>query len=155
MRFSLSTAAFVLALTSCASAGGGAPSLIETTTFAATLDVDLSQTKVTPSGLYVREYSVGEGPAASFADLVRVRYTVSLADGTRIDGTGPDDPPFEFRLGQRQVIAAWEEGVTGMRAGGRRQLIIPPKLGYGPRRFGTIPPNSVMVVSLHVVSVRP
>ena len=139
-----------MGIAACASAGGGpSPSL----TFDPALQVNLAEMTQRPSGLYVKELAAGSGAPAITGDFVRMEYTLSLANGTRIDGVEPGQPPFEFQLGQRQVIAGWEEGVTGIRAGARRRLVIPALLGYGMRPHGNIPSGSVLVVDLHVLRV--
>jgi FKBP-type peptidyl-prolyl cis-trans isomerase len=105
------------------------------------------------SGLYVRELEAGLGIRATTGDLVRIRYTVHLADGTWIAGTTAGEAPFEFRLGRREVIAGWDEGITGMRVGERRQLVVPPSLAYGTRARGNIPANSILVFTLELVGI--
>lgn len=154
-----------LALAACAAGSSGAPSAgtgtstparassVTPLTFDPSLDVDLSTMTRKPSGLYLKDFTVGTGASAQQGDLVRVRYTVHLTNGKRIEGSDPDAPPYEFRIGAHQVIAGWDEGITGMRAGGRRQLVIPPSLGYGARRQGEIPASSVMVVNLQLVQI--
>jgi FKBP-type peptidyl-prolyl cis-trans isomerase len=144
------TSLFALLL-ACASAGGG----FEGTTFAPSLDVNLAQMTARPSGLYVRDLEPGTGIPAIAGDFVRVEYTLWLANGTRIEATAPGQP-LEIRLGQtgqQAVIPAWEEGLTGMKNGGRRRIISPPQLGYGMRPHGQIPGGSVLVFDLHVVYV--
>lgn len=142
-----------------AAAGGAAaapaPSgdVIAATRFSPSLDVQLGEMVRRISGLYVIDFDSGTGPPATTGDLLRVRYTLHLPDGTRAGGTGPDEPPFEFRLGNRQVVAGWDEGLVGMRVGGRRRLIIPPSLGYGPRARGEVPRNSIMVVDLRLMQI--
>jgi peptidylprolyl isomerase len=121
--------------------------------FDPSLDVHLNEMTRTASGLYWKDFTVGTGQTAQLGDLVRVRYDVHLTNGKRIEGSDPDAPPYEFRMGAHQVIAGWDEGITGMRAGGRRQLIIPPSLGYGGRRQGEIPGGSVMVVNLQLIQI--
>lgn len=146
----------VVALAACASAGGGAaPSTdIAATPFNGALGVDLAAMTRTASGLYIRELAPGSGIPATAGDLVKVRYQLSLSDGTLIAGTGPADPPFEFRLGARQVIAGWDEGITGMRVGQRRQLVVPPSLGYGMRSRGEIPGGSILVYSVELIAIE-
>jgi FKBP-type peptidyl-prolyl cis-trans isomerase len=147
-----------LSLAACASSGGAGASAVDSdvinpSIFAPSLDIRLTEMTRTPSGLYIGEFAPGEGPPATPGDRLSVRYTLYLPDGRRVGGTSPDDPPFEFRLGNREVVAGWEEGLVGLRPGGRRRLIIPPRLGYGPRSRGEVPPNSVMVVDLRLVSI--
>jgi FKBP-type peptidyl-prolyl cis-trans isomerase len=82
-----------------------------------------------------------------------VHYTGWLADGTRFD-TSADRGPFEFVLGTGAVIPGWEEGLVGMRTGGRRRLVIPPALAYGRDGYGVIPPYATLVFETHMVEVR-
>jgi peptidylprolyl isomerase len=90
----------------------------------------------------------------SHAKVSRVVYVGTLPNGTRFDANGPSDPPYEFRLGAGEVVAGFDEGVTGMRVGGKRQVVIPPALGYGPQANGPIPANSVLVFTIDLVSAR-
>ena len=103
----------------------------------------------------------GTGPEAK-AGAVRVHYTGWLQDTSRADGKGRKfdssvdrGTPFEFQLGAGQVIRGWDEGVAGMKVGGKRTLIIPPEMGYGARGAGgVIPPNATLVFDVELVSIR-
>lgn len=154
-----------VAIAACATGGGatsggttasqpavvpGSAAILE---FDPSLDVHLNEMVKTPTGLYYKDFAVGTGPSAQYGDLVRVRYDVHLTNGKRIEGSDPDQPPYEFRIGAHQVIVGWDEGITGMKTGGRRQLVIPPSLGYGGRRQGEIPAGSVMVVNLQLMQI--
>jgi len=121
--------------------------------FAPSLDIEPDSMTRRPSGVWVRDLVVGTGIPITAGDNIEVRYTVYLSDGTRVDGTGGDDPNRIFRYGRGEIIAGWDEGMQGMRVGGRRTLVIPPALAYGSRRRGNIPPNSTLIVSLHLVDV--
>jgi FKBP-type peptidyl-prolyl cis-trans isomerase FkpA len=100
--------------------------------FAPELNVTLDSTELRPSGLYVHDLVVGTGPVADSMSTAEVHYTGWLADGTLFDSSKRGGgKPFYFTIGIGQVIAAWDEGVRGMRVGGKRQMIVPPKLGYG------------------------
>lgn len=133
-----------------------APS-IEKTRFAASLGVDLDASTKTPSGLYYRDVTPGAGPAAKAGDSVSVAYELYNTNGSRWDaGTALKfkiTPPTEFPV----VIEGFNEGVTGMQVGGRRQLIIPPHLGYGNQwdAHGRIPPNSILVFNITLNSIVP
>jgi FKBP-type peptidyl-prolyl cis-trans isomerase FkpA len=118
-------------------AGTGDPA---TENYAPALGVDLSQMTQTSSGLYYQDVSVGTGTEAAAGSKVSVEYTGWLPDGKKFDSGS-----FDFVLGAHQVVAGFDEGVTGMRVGGVRTLVIPPALGYGEGGSGPIPPNAVMV----------
>lgn len=109
----------------------------------------------TASGLIVQEITVGDGALAEAGRRVSVHYSGWLSDGTPFDSSLERGQPFEFRLGAGQVIAGWDEGVAGMRVGGKRKLTIPPQLGYGARGAGgVIPPNAVLVFEVELLAVN-
>lgn len=109
----------------------------------------------TPSGLQYRDDKVGEGQEAKAGDLVAVHYTGTLADGKKFDSSRDRGQPFQFGLGAGQVIRGWDEGVAGMKIGGRRTLVIPPELGYGSRAMGNvIPANSTLVFDVELLGIR-
>ena len=115
---------------------------IESTTFAASLGVNLSASTKTPSGLYFRDIRAGTGATIGAGQRLNVKYSGALANGSVFDaGT------FAFTI-PGQVIQGWNEGLLGMRIGGSRQLIIPPSLGYGAQGSGPIPPNAVLVFTV-------
>jgi FK506-binding nuclear protein len=104
-------------------------------------------------GLKMTDLKVGEGPAAKKGDIVVVHYTGSLADGTVFDST-VEGKPFEFSLGFGHVIKGWDQGVAGMQVGGKRRLVIPPSLGYGSQRKGSIPPNSEITFEIELLQIK-
>lgn len=109
----------------------------------------------TPSGLVIEDIVVGEGAEAAIGHTVNVHYTGWLTDGSKFDSSLDRNEPFEFPLGKRWVIAGWDEGVQGMKVGGKRKLTIPPELGYGPRGAGgVIPPNAVLVFEVELLELR-
>lgn len=111
-------------------------------------------TQTTSSGLIIEELAVGDGSAAAAGHSVSVHYTGWLTDGTKFDSSKDRNEPFEFPLGAGHVIAGWDEGVQGMKVGGRRKLTIPPKIGYGARGAGrVIPPNATLVFEVELLSI--
>jgi FKBP-type peptidyl-prolyl cis-trans isomerase FkpA len=109
----------------------------------------------TPTGLQIEEITVGTGATATAGQEVIVHYTGWLTNGTKFDSSKDRNDPFIFPLGQRNVIAGWDEGVQGMQVGGVRKLTIPPELGYGARGAGgVIPPNATLVFEVELLDVR-
>ena len=106
------------------------------------------------TGLVYEELTVGTGAEAARGNHVTVHYTGWLTDGTTFDSSKDRSDPFEFHLGAGQVIAGWDEGVTGMKVGGSRKLTIPPELGYGARGAGgVIPANATLVFEVELLGV--
>jgi peptidylprolyl isomerase len=106
---------------------------------------------VTKSGLKYKDIKVGTGPAVKAGDTVKVDYKGWLDDGTVFDTSKqPGREPFSFAVGTGTVIKGWDEGLQGMKKGGKRELIIPPDLGYGSEDMGTIPPNSTLHFSIEL-----
>jgi FKBP-type peptidyl-prolyl cis-trans isomerase len=107
----------------------------------------------TADGLKYWDITVGKGAAAAAGDKVHVHYTGWLTTGKQFDSS-VGKKPFAFTLGAGQVIKGWDEGVAGMKVGGRRQLRIPPELAYGTRGFpGAIPPNATLIFDVELVSI--
>lgn len=106
------------------------------------------------TSLVVQDEQVGQGAAAAPGDTLSVNYTGKLQDGTVFD-TSIGRAPFSFVLGANQVIQGWEQGLVGMKVGGKRLLIIPPNLGYGAQAMGPIPANSTLVFEVDLLSVAP
>ena len=107
-----------------------------------------------PDELVTDDVVVGEGRAAATGDHVAVHYVgVSFSNGKQFDSSWDRGTPFDFPLGAGRVIKGWDFGVAGMREGGRRTLIIPPSLGYGPRGMGPIAPNETLVFIVDLVKV--
>jgi FKBP-type peptidyl-prolyl cis-trans isomerase len=105
--------------------------------------------------LKIEELVVGKGAEAKSGNTVSVNYTGWLTDGTKFDSSLTSGKPFEFRLGQGQVIRGWDEGVAGMRVGGKRKLTIPPALGYGAQGAGgVIPPDATLVFEVELMAVK-
>jgi FKBP-type peptidyl-prolyl cis-trans isomerase FkpA len=109
----------------------------------------------TSSGLIIDEILLGEGEEAQAGRMVRVHYTGWLTNGAKFDSSLDRNEPFDFPLGRGHVIRGWDEGVAGMKVGGKRKLTIPPELGYGPRGAGgVIPPNATLVFEVELLAVR-
>ncbi len=112
------------------------------------------EVKPTNSGLYYNEKVEGTGKQAVAGKKVKVHYTGTLLNGTKFDSSVDRGQPFEFTLGQGQVIPGWDEGIALMKEGGRAQLIIPAHLGYGERGSGqVIPPNSTLLFDVELIEV--
>jgi FKBP-type peptidyl-prolyl cis-trans isomerase FkpA len=114
------------------------------------LGVDLAAMTQTASGLYVLDVTVGTGAVAAVGNRATVRYTGWLENGDQFDsGT------YTFRLGQREAIDGFDEGVTGMRVGGERRIVIPPSLGYGELGSGRIPGDAYLLFDMELLSLAP
>jgi FKBP-type peptidyl-prolyl cis-trans isomerase FkpA len=123
--------------------------------YAPSLDVNLAAMDRHESGLYTRDLVVGEGEPAEAGDLIVVHYTGWLPDGTQF-GSSRDGEPMAIVIGAGRLIRGWDEGIPGMRPGGRRQLVIPPDLAYGAEgRAGVIPPSATLVFDVELLEARP
>ncbi len=123
--------------------------------------VDTTQLRRTASGLGIQDLRVGTGATAEAGRTVAVHYTGWLTDGTEFDSSRrPSRPGGEpellvFGLGQGRVITGWDEGISGMKVGGRRKLVIPPALGYGEAGYpGVIPQNATLVFDVELCRVQ-
>ena len=116
--------------------------------------LDAPDTTLTASGLSITELEVGDGDVASSGQTVVVNYRGTLESGKEFDssyGRGP----FSFPLGAGRVIKGWDEGVAGMKVGGKRRLVIPPDLAYGSRGAGgVIPPNATLIFEVELLDIR-
>jgi FKBP-type peptidyl-prolyl cis-trans isomerase len=109
----------------------------------------------TASGLEYWDIKVGTGAVAQTGQHVKVDYTGWLTNGKKFDSSVGTGKPFEFMLGASQVIKGWDEGVAGMKVGGKRQLRIPPDLAYGEKGYpGVIPPSSTLIFDVQLVDVK-
>jgi len=133
----------VLALGAC---GGSDPTFPPE--FDASLGIDLASMTKTPSGLYYKDLVVGTGAAAATGSTTKVTYSGWLSSGTRFDsGT------ISITLGTTRVIDGFAEGVTGMKVGGKRKLVIPPELGYGKNGNAPIPGNATLIFDVELLEV--
>ncbi len=106
------------------------------------------------AGLIIEEVVVGTGAEARAGQRVRVHYTGRLTNGTKFDSSLDRNDPFGFKLGAGEVIKGWDQGVAGMKVGGKRKLTIPPELAYGDSGFpGAIPPGATLVFDVELVAV--
>ena len=104
--------------------------------------------------LIIEDLSLGEGAEATAGKRVTVHYSGWLTDGTKFDSSLDRNDPFDFPLGRGHVIRGWDEGVAGMKVGGKRKLTIPPEMGYGARGAGgVIPPNATLVFEVELLGV--
>ena len=101
----------------------------------------------------VEDLVVGTGATAAVGDTVTVNYVGTLTNGTKFDSSYDRGQTFSFRVGTGQVIAGWDQGVPGMKVGGKRRLTIPPSLGYGSQARGSIPANSTLLFDVDLVSI--
>lgn len=115
----------------------------------------MTQLTTTTSGLQYEDLVVGSGDTAKHGQTVSVHYTGWLTDGTKFDSSKDRGTPFEFPLGGGRVIKGWDEGVAGMRIGGKRKLVIPANLAYGQQGIaGVIPPAATLVFEVELLGLR-
>ncbi len=111
--------------------------------------------KITDSGLKYEDLIAGDGDAATAGQGVSVHYTGWLTDGSKFDSSLDRNEPFKFTLGRGMVIRGWDEGVQGMKVGGKRKLTIPPQLGYGAAGAGgVIPANATLVFDVELLDIH-
>ncbi|HVA96574.1 MAG TPA: FKBP-type peptidyl-prolyl cis-trans isomerase [Candidatus Acidoferrales bacterium] len=120
---------------------------------ATTPQVVPSQPADTGGKLQITDEKIGTGAAVKKGDTVEMNYVGTLTNGTKFDATTPGKP-FETQIGVGQVIKGWDEGVIGMKVGGKRKLVIPPSLGYGSQANGAIPGNSTLIFQLELVGIK-
>jgi len=122
-------------------------------TYASTLGVNIAAMTKRNDNLYVQDLVVGTGAEAIVGRTVRVTYSGYLISGSRFD-SNVGGSPFSFVLGGGQVIAGWDQGVVGMKVGGKRRLVIGSSLGYGRQGSGPIPANATLVFDVEVLNVQ-
>ncbi|MGB5963039.1 MAG: FKBP-type peptidyl-prolyl cis-trans isomerase [Coleofasciculaceae cyanobacterium] len=128
--------------------------LINDTNLMATNPDQQADVVTTPSGLKYKEITEGTGATPKTGQTVIVHYTGTLEDGTKFDSSRDRNSPFSFKIGQGQVIKGWDEGLSTMKVGGRRELIIPAELGYGARGAGgVIPPNATLIFDVELLRI--
>jgi FKBP-type peptidyl-prolyl cis-trans isomerase len=114
----------------------------------------LAASPATVNDLIIQDEVGGSGPGAQTGDIVTVDYTGKFEDGTVFE-TSIGKRPIQFVLGSGQVIPGWDQGLIGMRAGGKRHLVIPPDLAYGASGYGPIPGNAVLIFEVTMVAITP
>src|SRR5436305_73153 len=118
-------------------------------------DVKEKKWITTATGLQYMDEKVGNGAAVRAGDVVQVHYTGTLKDGTKFDSSRDRGKPFSFHLGAGRVIKGWDEGVAGMKVGGKRTLVIPAQLGYGARGVPhLIPPNAELRFEVELLAIK-
>ena len=115
---------------------------------------EAKKTETTASGLKYVDVVVGKGASPTAGKMVKVHYTGTLENGKKFDSSVDRNEPFSFTIGVGQVIKGWDEGVMTMKVGGKRKLIIPPKLAYGEKGRTGIPPNSTLLFEIELVDVK-
>jgi len=117
--------------------------------------MNAEKSQLTASGLRITDIEVGDGAEATAGQTVVVHYRGTLEDGTQFDASYDRGKPFSFPLGAGRVIKGWDEGVQGMKVGGKRKLVIPPDLGYGARGAGgVIPPNATLIFDVELLDIK-
>jgi FKBP-type peptidyl-prolyl cis-trans isomerase len=145
-----SVALFALFLSGCG--GDGEP---KAGAAAAGFEIDSAALTKTASGLQYQDVVTGTGAEATPGQVAVVHYTGWLTDGSKFDSSRDRGQPFSFPIGGRQVIAGWDEGVAGMKVGGRRKLVIPPDLGYGPMGSPpVIPAEATLVFDVELLELK-
>ncbi len=123
-----------------------------------TPDTTMTQTTdtKTPSAteLKIEDTKVGTGEEVKSGDMIVIHYNGTLTDGTKFDSSYDRGEPFETQIGVGQVIQGWDEGVVGMKVGGKRKLTIPPAMGYGERATGPIPANSTLIFEVELMDIK-
>ena len=148
-RYCLCGAIAVLA--ACGAGGGDA----KAGGFSAALGVDTTTMTKAPAGFWYTDVASGQGDEAAPGRTVRVHYTGWLPDGKKFDSSRDRGEPFAFTLGAGQVITGWDEGVKGMKVGGRRKLVLPPQMAYGDGGAPPdIPPGATLVFDVEVLGIQ-
>ncbi len=148
------TALVLLSAAACSVDKVAAPvPVISETVFAPALGVNLAEMTVSNSGLYMKDLVVGTGDSVVVGSAVTVNYTGWIPSGSQFDSSVGRNP-LTTAIGVGAMIRGWDEGLIGMKTGGKRRLIIPPSLGYGNRAQDRIPSNSILVFDVELVKVQ-
>jgi FKBP-type peptidyl-prolyl cis-trans isomerase FkpA len=145
------SACLPLLLSACGNPDSGDPTKVQ---YAPALGVDLNAMTRSDSGLYTQDLEPGTGEVATSGRTLIVHYSGWLPDGTLFDTSRDNSRAFSFVLGAGNVIKGWDEGLAGMKVGGQRRLVLPSHLGYGKAGNGSIPPDSVLIFDVELLSLR-
>ena len=113
-----------------------------------------SSSAQTQTDLKIEDLKVGQGKEVKKGDTAQVHYSGTLTNGQKFDSSYDRNQPFEFQVGAGQVIAGWDQGLLGMKIGGKRKLTIPPALGYGNQAAGSIPPGSTLIFEIELIAIK-
>jgi FKBP-type peptidyl-prolyl cis-trans isomerase len=116
--------------------------------------LEASDTSGNIKKLVIDDIMIGSGEEVKTGDTVAVHYIGTLQNGLEFDNSNKRGEPFSFTVGQGRVIKGWEEGLIGMKVGGKRILVIPPALAYGDKAIGPIPPNSTLVFAIELIEIK-
>jgi FKBP-type peptidyl-prolyl cis-trans isomerase len=148
-------ASAALVMSACTKKEDTAATSATTTTTTTTTTAASAPTGASVTELKIEDSKVGTGAEAVAGKTVSVHYTGYLTDGKKFDSSVDRGQPFKFQLGAGQVIKGWDQGVAGMKVGGKRKLTIPPTLGYGERGAGgVIPPNATLIFDVELLNVE-
>jgi hypothetical protein len=117
-------------------------------------NINLNTNMTNATELGITDVVVGTGAEAKAGDTVTVHYTGTFIDGTKFDSSVDRGQPFDFQLGAGMVIAGWDQGVAGMKVGGKRKLVIPSDLAYGPNDYGPIPGGSTLLFDVELLGIK-
>ncbi len=118
-------------------------------------ELDVQEQELNMENLKIEDMQIGEGPEVQSGDTIVIHYTGTLEDGTKFDSSYDRNQPFETPIGVGMVIPGWDQGVLGMKVGGKRKLTIPPELAYGQQGAGNIiPPNSTLTFELELLEIK-
>jgi FKBP-type peptidyl-prolyl cis-trans isomerase len=144
----------LIAVSACTKKPEATDASTSTATAPAASTTQVAQTATTEPKVEVTDVVVGNGTEATAGKDVVVHYTGTLKDGTKFDSSVDRNEPFPFKLGVGQVIKGWDQGVQGMKVGGKRKLVIPAGLAYGDKAIGKIPANSTLLFEVELLNVK-